>query len=62
LEAPGNGWRFLLFVQERKCDPYRALGPLLRCVSSSGSKPITLVWEMQEPIPQELFLRYCPAR
>lgn len=62
LAFPGNGWRFLLFVQERKGMPFRALGPLARCLSHHGTKPMTIMWELQVPIPQELFLRYSPTR
>jgi superfamily II DNA or RNA helicase/HKD family nuclease len=62
LEAPGNGWRFLLFVQERKHQPFRAMGPLTRCLEHQGSKPMTLIWQMAEQIPQALFQRWSPAR
>lgn len=62
LEAPENGWRFLLFVQERKNLPFRAMGSLLRCLEHRGSKPMTIVWQMAVPIPQALFQRWSPAR
>ena len=62
LEAPDNGWRFLLFVQERKEEPFRTLGPLSRCLEHHGDKPITLIWQLAVPMPHELFLRLCPVR
>ncbi len=62
LDAPGNGWTFLLFVQERPDEPFRALGPIARCLEYRGSKPITFVWELAVPIPQAWFQRWSPAR
>ena len=61
LEAPDNGWRFLLFVQERKEEPFRALGQVTR-LEHHGSKPITLIWQLAVSMPQELFLRLCATR
>ena len=62
LEAPGNGCRFLLFVQQRKDEPFCAVGPLTRCLEHHGNKPITLIWQLAVPMPHELFLRFRPVR
>ncbi len=62
LEAPHNGWRFLLFVQDRKGDPFRAMGPLTHCLEHHGTKPMTMIWHLAERIPQALFQRWSPAR
>jgi hypothetical protein len=62
LEAPQNGWRFLLFVQDRKGDPFRAMGPLTHCLEHHGTKPMTMIWHLAERIPQALFQRWSPAR
>lgn len=62
LAAPGNGWRFLLFVQGRKGEPFCALGSISRCLEYHGNNPITLIWQLAVPMPHEMFLRICPAR
>ncbi len=62
LEAPANGWRFLLFVQDRKGEPFRAMGPVAGHREHHGSQPITIIWDLVEPIPQRFFQRWSPAR
>ena len=50
----------VLFVRERKTletgigSPYVCLGPA-RYVSSSGSRPVSFTWELETPMPEELF-------
>jgi len=62
LESSTNGWRFLLFVQERKGTPFHALGPIRSLIAHHGSKPMTLVWQLEAPMSQELFQRFSPVR
>jgi len=55
----GTG-RILLFVRSNKNDacgaaPYNFLG-LAKCVKHSGSKPINILWELEEPINAEFLL------
>jgi superfamily II DNA or RNA helicase/HKD family nuclease len=50
----------ILFVRERRTletgigSPYVCLGPA-RYVSSSGSRPVSFTWELDTPMPEELF-------
>jgi superfamily II DNA or RNA helicase/HKD family nuclease len=50
----------LLFVRERRTletgvgSPYACLGPA-RYVASSGSRPVSFTWELDTPMPEELF-------
>jgi superfamily II DNA or RNA helicase/HKD family nuclease len=49
-----NGARFLLFVRPRKDDPFVFLGPL-GYVSHSGSRPMSIYWDLEHPIPARFF-------
>jgi superfamily II DNA or RNA helicase/HKD family nuclease len=49
-----NGARFLLFVRPTKNDPFMFLGPL-RYVSHSGSRPMSIYWDLDYPIPAWFF-------
>lgn len=49
-----NGARFLLFVRPRKGDPFLFLGPL-RYVSHSGSRPMSIYWDLDSPMPAWFF-------
>jgi hypothetical protein len=54
-EQAKNGWRFLLFVRPTVRDVYTYLGPV-RYVSHRGSRPLSITWRMETPIPGR-FLR-----
>ncbi len=49
-----NGARFLLFVRPKKGDPFLFLGPL-RYVSHSGSRPMSIYWDLDHPMPAWFF-------
>jgi superfamily II DNA or RNA helicase/HKD family nuclease len=49
-----NGVRFLLFVRPKKTDPFLFLGPL-RYVSHTGSRPMSIYWELAFPMPAWFF-------
>jgi superfamily II DNA or RNA helicase len=49
-----NGSRFLLFVRPKRGDPFLFLGPL-RYVSHSGSRPMSIHWDLEHPMPAWFF-------
>jgi superfamily II DNA or RNA helicase/HKD family nuclease len=49
-----NGARFLLFVRPRRGDPFLFLGPL-HYVSHSGSRPMSIHWDLEQPMPAWFF-------
>ncbi|MGO9563062.1 MAG: DUF3427 domain-containing protein [Candidatus Korobacteraceae bacterium] len=49
-----NGARFLLFVRPRKDDPFLFVGAL-RYVSHSGSRPMSIYWDLDHPMPAWFF-------
>jgi Domain of unknown function (DUF3427) len=49
-----NGARFLLFVRPKKGDAFMFLGPL-RYVSHSGSRPMSIYWDLDHPMPAWFF-------
>ena len=57
---PPEDWQILLFVRQAKRDerkltmPYLFLGPV-RCVSSSGERPMQIVWELEREMPAGWF-------
>ena len=61
LGSPGNGWRFQLFVRERKDHPYRALGPVT-IEQWEGNRQMSITWRLVEPLPIELFRKYSVLR
>jgi hypothetical protein len=52
-----NGWRFLLFVRPTVDDVYTYLGPV-RYVSHTGSRPMSITWHMEIPIPGRFLVEY----
>jgi hypothetical protein len=50
IEQTANGWRFFLFVRPTVDDAYTNLGPV-RYVSHSGSRPMSITWRLEVPIP-----------
>lgn len=59
-EQSRNGWRFLLFVRDTKCNsygfknPYYCLG-FVDFIDAKGECPMTINWKMREPIPASLY-------
>lgn len=59
-EQSRNGWRFLLFVRDSKCNsygftnPYYCLG-FVDFIDAKGECPMTINWKMREPIPASLY-------
>lgn len=54
VQQKQNGARFLLFVRPRKDDPFVFLGPLHH-FSHSGSRPMSIYWDLEHPIPARFF-------
>ena len=52
-----NGARFWLFVRRTDADPFRFLGRV-RYVSHEGSKPMSITWKLDHPMPAGLFQQY----
>jgi hypothetical protein len=52
-----NGNRFFLFVRKYQDEPFRFLGPV-RYVTHSGSRPLSITWKLDVPIPAALFQEY----
>ena len=57
VEQQSNGWRFLLFVRPTPEDAFTYLGPS-RYRSHTGSKPMSIRWELEVPIPGTLLQQY----
>jgi hypothetical protein len=49
-----NGTRFLLFVRPKRGDPFVFLGPL-HYVSHTGSRPMSIYWDLERPMPAWFF-------
>jgi len=49
-----NGARFLLFVRPKRGDPFLFLGPL-QYVSHTGSRPMSIYWDLEHPMPAWFF-------
>jgi hypothetical protein len=54
VSSPGNGWRYFLFVRERKEAAYCAIGPGTQ-IAIEGDRPMLLHWKLEVPSPMELF-------
>jgi superfamily II DNA or RNA helicase/HKD family nuclease len=61
IESPENGWRFFLFVRERKDAAYCAIGPATR-VHIEGDRPMSLHWKLEVALPMELFRSFSVLR
>jgi hypothetical protein len=57
IEQRSNGWGFRLFVRPTTRDAFTYLGPL-RYQSHTGSRPMSIVWELEVPIPGTLLQQY----
>lgn len=61
VNSASNGWRFQLFVREDTEHAFVALGPAT-LLSHEGDRPISIVWQLQVPMPAELFRRFSVLR
>jgi hypothetical protein len=57
LGSPQNGWRFFLFVQLDKDEPYTFAGELL-FKEAKGDRPIGITWVLKHALPADLFERF----
>ena len=57
----GNGWRFQLFVRSKKGAPYQACGPVT-LERAEGSKPMTIYWRLERPLPVRLYQEFSVLR
>ena len=57
LEQATNGNRFLLFVRKHKGEEFHFLGPV-RCVSHEGSRPMSITWRLEHPMPPALYQEF----
>lgn len=56
-----GGARFLLFVRENPRDAYTYLGPVTY-VRHEGSRPMSITWRLQVPMPASLVRRYATLK
>ena len=54
LDSPGNGWRFFLFVQATKGEPYVFLGAA-SYLAHAGDRPIGITWALAHAMPAALY-------
>lgn len=57
IEQRTNGWGFRLFVRPTTRDAFTYLGPV-RYQSHTGSRPMSIVWHLEIPIPGTLLQQY----
>ena len=57
IQQKDNGWRFLLCVRPTTQDAFTYLGPA-RYRSHTGSRPMSITWELEVPIPGTLLQQY----
>lgn len=57
IQQQDNGWRFLLCVRPTTHDAFMHLGPV-RYRSRTGSRPMSITWELDVPIPGTLLQQY----
>jgi superfamily II DNA or RNA helicase/HKD family nuclease len=61
VESATNGWRFQLFVRERKDKPYRACGPVV-LERWEGDRPMSIVWRLAVPLSARMFSEFSVLR
>jgi hypothetical protein len=61
IESPENGWRFFLFVRERKDAAYCAVGPVSK-MQVEGDRPMSVHWRLEVALPMELFRAFSVLR
>jgi superfamily II DNA or RNA helicase len=57
IEQQENGWRFLFFVRATREVAFTYLGPV-RYLSHAGSRPMSITWKLDVPIPGTLLQEY----
>jgi superfamily II DNA or RNA helicase/HKD family nuclease len=57
IQQQDNGWRFLLCVRPTTQDAFTYLGPV-RYQRHTGSRPMSITWELEVPIPGTLLQQY----
>lgn len=62
LRFKERGYTILFFARHEKRDegetaPFIFLGPASNLISAEGNRPIAMVWELEHPVPAELFER-----
>lgn len=57
IQHVSNGWSIYLFVQPRKGDPFAFLGPVTY-QGHTGSRPVSIEWRLETPMPAILFQEY----
>lgn len=61
VHGAAQGWRFYLFVRPTVEDQFTFLGPV-RYRSHQGSRPMSIVWELDVPIPPAFVESYATLR
>jgi hypothetical protein len=54
LDSARNGWRFFLFVQATKDEPYAFLGEA-HYLRHEGDRPIAITWHLAQAMPAALY-------
>ncbi|ABC83634.1 DUF3427 domain-containing protein [Anaeromyxobacter dehalogenans] len=61
IDGHRQGWRFYLFARPTVDDQFTFLGPV-RYRSHQGSRPMSITWELEAPIPPAFFEAYATLR
>lgn len=61
VNGHAQGWRFYLFARATVDDQFTFLGPV-RYRSHQGSRPMSITWELEVPIPPAFFEAYATLR
>jgi superfamily II DNA or RNA helicase/HKD family nuclease len=61
IDGHRHGWRFYLFVRATVEDQFTFLGPV-RYRSHQGSRPMSITWELEVPIPAAFLEAYATLR
>jgi hypothetical protein len=61
VNGHAQGWRFYLFARPTVDDQFTFLGPV-RHRSHQGERPMTIVWELEVPIPPAFLEAYATLR
>jgi hypothetical protein len=61
IDGHRQGWRFYLFARPTIDDQFTFLGPV-RYRSHQGSRPMSITWELEVPIPPAFLGAYATLR
>jgi hypothetical protein len=61
IDGHAQGWRFYLFARSTVDDQFTFLGPV-RYRSHQGSRPMSITWELEVPIPPAFLEAYATLR